>query len=213
MAVIAMSCYNCDYHATTREHVPPRGFFPRGFRTNLWTVRSCVRHNLDNSLDVEYARNLIVSHRNVRGTAQELSQSASFRSFERSSALFFQTFQGAEFVIVDGEQTAVFPFDLERFKGVMEAIAYGLFYLENNNERYCGQWNVFSPTLLGTDDLAGIPNNWHGFRELMGQIPFALKASPEPTVFRYGKHEFEDGIHFAYAFEFYGGFHVYVWNQ
>ena len=66
-----MPCYNCDLPSTTREHVPPLGFFPRGFRNNLWTVPSCARHNLDNSLDVEYARNVIVSHRNVRGTAQE----------------------------------------------------------------------------------------------------------------------------------------------
>src|SRR5262249_20151942 len=150
--------------------------------TNLWTVPSCVTHNLDNSLDVEYARNVIVSHRNVRGTAQELSQSASFRSFERSSALFFQTFEDVKFVIVKNEPTAIFPFDLPRFKRVMEAIAYGLFCLEQKNDRYCGQWNVFSPTLLGAADLAGIPNNWHGFRRLMEQIPFALKASPEPTV-------------------------------
>jgi hypothetical protein len=208
-----MACYNCDSAATTREHVPPRGFFPRGFRNNLWTVPSCVTHNLDNSLDVEYARNVIVSHRNAAGTAQQLAQSASFSSFEHSSALFFQTFQNVEFAVVNGERTAIFPFDLVRFKTVMEAIAYGLFHMENNNQRYCGAWNVFSPTLLGANDLSGIPNNWQAFRGLMQQIPFVLKASPEPTVFRYGKHQFDDGIHFAYALEFYGGFHIYVWNS
>jgi hypothetical protein len=168
---------------------------------------------LDNSLDVEYVRNVIVSHRNAEGTAQQLAQSASFRSFERSSALFFQTFQDAEIVVVNDEQTAIFPFELARFSTVMEAIAYGLFYLENNNQRFGGAWNVFSPTLLGADDLSGIPNNWQAFRALMQQIPFVLKASPEPTVFRYGKHQFDDGLHFAYALEFYGGFHVYIWSS
>src|SRR6266540_358166 len=106
-----MSCYNCNDGDTTREHVPPLSFFPKGFRTNLWTVPSCERHNLGNSMDVEYVRNVIVSHRNVRGTAQQLAQSASFRSFERSSALFFRTFAGAEVTVIDRQPTAVFPFD------------------------------------------------------------------------------------------------------
>ena len=97
-----MACYNCDSPATTREHVPPRGFFPRGFWNNLWIVLSGITDNLDNSLHVEYARNVIVSHRNAAGTAQQLAQSVSFRSFEHSSALFFQTFQNVEFAVVNG---------------------------------------------------------------------------------------------------------------
>ncbi len=207
-----MPCYTCEAEATTREHVPPRAFFPQGFRTNLWTVPSCEVHNLDNSLDVEYVRNVIVSHRNVAGTAQELAQSVAFRSFERRSALFFRVFDGAEFVVVNGEPAAIFRFDLQRFKQVMEAIASGLFYREHD-QSYAGQWQVFSPTLLGANDLAGVPDNWQAFRNLMGRIRFALRAAPEPTVFRYGVHRFEDGVHLAYALEFYGGFHVYVWTQ
>src|SRR3989442_1140578 len=153
-----MKCYMCDDMRKTREHVPPVSFFPKGFRTNLWTVPSCERHNLDNSMDVEYVRNVIVSHRNVQGAAQQLAQSTSFRSFERSSALFFRTFEGAEFVTVNGEETALFHFDLSRFKRVMEAIAFGLFFREKNL-RYAGQWQTFSPTLLGANDLNGIPDD------------------------------------------------------
>jgi len=158
-------------------------------------------------------RNVIVSHRNVRGAAQELAQSASFRSFERRSALFFRVFAGAEFVNVDGEPAAIFRFDLPRFTRVMEAIAYALFYKENERQRYAGQWNVFSPTLLGANDFAGIPDDWEAFRDLMSRIPFAPQAAPEPTVFRYEVHNFDDGVHFAYALEFYGGFQTYVWTQ
>jgi len=206
-----MPCYMCERTATTREHVPPRSFFPQGFRTNLWTVPSCERHNLDNSMDVEYVRNVIVSHRNAQGTAQQLAQSASFRSFERSSALFFRTFRGAEEVLLNGEQTVVFRFELERFRHVMEAIAFGLFYHQNEG-RFGGHWQIFSPTLLGANDLVGIPDRWQEFRVLMRRVPFHLRPAPEPSVFRYGFHDFDDGAHFAYALEFYGGFHVYVWT-
>jgi hypothetical protein len=207
-----MSCYMCEENSTTREHVPPRAFFPQGFRTNLWTVPSCERHNLGNSLDVEYARNVIVSHRDVLGTAQQLAQSASFRSFEHSSALFFQTFEGAKLVNVQGEQTVVFPFDLKRFKQVISAIASGLFY-RAKGQRYEGRWQVFSPTLLGATDLAGNTNAWQEFRCLTNNLPFELRPSPEPSVFRHGVHLFDDGVHFAYALEFYGGFRAYVWTQ
>jgi hypothetical protein len=49
----------CSADATTREHVPPKSLFPKGYRENLTIVRSCVTHNHDQSLDIEYARNLI----------------------------------------------------------------------------------------------------------------------------------------------------------
>lgn len=209
-----MTCYRCEEEGTTtREHVPPLAFFPEGFRTNLWTVPSCEEHNLGNSRDVEYVRNVIVSHRNVCGTAQELAQNASFRSFERSSALFYQTFENVQFVIINGERTATYPFDLPRFKRVMKAVAYAIFYKDNEQRKYDGNWNIFSSTLLGANDLNGVPDDWQGFRELIGRIPFALKASPEPWVFQYGTHQFDDGRHFAYAFEFYGGLRAYVWTS
>jgi hypothetical protein len=54
-----MKCYMCAADATTREHVPPKSFFPRGHRDNLVTVPSCVAHNHDQSLDIEYVRTLI----------------------------------------------------------------------------------------------------------------------------------------------------------
>src|SRR5215207_1611249 len=134
----------CEADGVTREHVPPFSFFPEGFRTNLWTVRSCEAHNLDNSPDVEYVRNVIVSHRNATGTAHRLAQSVSFRSFERSAALFVQTFREVTPITVDGEETAVFRLDLSRFRRVMEAIAYGIFYRENG-VTYAGGWRFFSP--------------------------------------------------------------------
>ncbi|AXH64146.2 MULTISPECIES: hypothetical protein [Providencia] len=40
-------CYYCGNPATTREHVPPKCFFPKG--SNLITVPSCEIHNNDKS--------------------------------------------------------------------------------------------------------------------------------------------------------------------
>jgi hypothetical protein len=204
-------CYMCDAEGVTREHVPPFSFFPDGFKNNLWTVRSCKEHNISNSKDVEYVRNGIVSHRNCKGTAQELAQSVTFRSFERSAALFFRTFSGARPVFIDGEESAVYTFDLSRLRQVMKAIAFALYFRENGKS-YEGDWHVFSPTLVSDTDLRGIPNKWQNLRDYLSTAPFILRATPEPAVFRYGLHIFDDNVHFAYALEFYGGFHVYVWT-
>jgi len=40
-------CYYCGAPATSKEHVPPRGFFPKG--SDLITVPSCEIHNNDKS--------------------------------------------------------------------------------------------------------------------------------------------------------------------
>ena len=115
-------------------------------------------------------------------------------------------------MVVNGEPTAIFQLDLERFRRVMRAIASAL-YCKEHDQSCVGQWEVLSPTLLGANDIAGIPDDWQRFRDLMRRIPFQPKAAPEASVFRYGVHSFEDARHFAYALEFYGGFHIYVWNS
>ena len=204
-------CYRCDAAGVTREHVPPFSFFPDGFRTNLWTVRSCEAHNINNSQDVEYVRNVIVSHRNATGTAHRLAQNTSFRSFERSAALFVRTFREVAPLTVDGEETAVFRLDLLRFRRVMEAIAYAIYYREHSMT-YASGWRVFSPTLLSANDVRGIPDNWQLVRDMVRTVPFTPVATPEPEVFRLGLHTWEEG-RFAYAFEFYGGFRVFVWTR
>ncbi len=54
-------CYFCGAPATSREHVPPKCIFPErkdvsglDFRKNLWTVPSCIEHNLLKSSDDEF---------------------------------------------------------------------------------------------------------------------------------------------------------------
>ena len=207
----ARKCYMCDADGVTREHVPPLSFFPKGFRTNLWTVPSCAAHNLDNAPDVEYVRNVIVSHRDAAGEAHRLAQDASFRSFERSAALFVRTFREVTPVRVSGEETAAFRLDVPRLNRVMEAIAYALYYRERGLT-YDGRWRVFSPTLLSAKDVRGIPTDWSAIREIVRAIPITPAATPVPEVFRYGTYA-RDERDFTYAFEFYGGFQVFVWTR
>jgi len=70
-----MNCYfqGCDCPGTTKEHIPPRCFFPRGKRDQLWTVRSCDRHNSAKSKDDMYAlAHVLLSVSSDDGEAREI---------------------------------------------------------------------------------------------------------------------------------------------
>lgn len=49
-------CYfpGCESHANTKEHIPPKSFFPNSKRMNLMTVKSCKVHNNEKTKDDIY---------------------------------------------------------------------------------------------------------------------------------------------------------------
>jgi hypothetical protein len=50
-------CYfpGCESHANTKEHIPPKSFFPDLKKINLMTVKSCKAHNNEKTKDDIYA--------------------------------------------------------------------------------------------------------------------------------------------------------------
>jgi hypothetical protein len=48
------TCYHCGAPATTREHAPPKSFFPPKANLQLKTVPSCEKHNNAKSNDDQY---------------------------------------------------------------------------------------------------------------------------------------------------------------
>jgi len=56
-------CFRCDSPGTTREHFPPKAFFPNGgANLQLRTVRSCAEHNNGKSDDDQYVLAHICGH-------------------------------------------------------------------------------------------------------------------------------------------------------
>jgi hypothetical protein len=51
-----MTCYyqGCTQRGTTKEHIPPKSFFPKDQRNQLLTVPSCELHNNAKSSDDIY---------------------------------------------------------------------------------------------------------------------------------------------------------------
>jgi hypothetical protein len=120
-------CYMCDAQGTTREHVPPRSFFPDPAGKNLVTVRSCEKHDNANSKDVEYVRNVIALQMgaNAEGLA---AMKATIRSFERNPNLIEMTARNLQPVTFGEIETGVFELDLPRIHQIMAGIANALYF-------------------------------------------------------------------------------------
>jgi hypothetical protein len=201
------TCYACDQPATTREHAPPKSFFPdQGKGLNMITVPSCSAHNLANSQDVEYVRNAIASLEGLNGTGELLIDTAK-RSFDHSPALFQRTFQS--FVVhSQEEQVGTFKADLSRVKAVMTAVVQALHYRDQHQK--WGRWQVFVPSLGSEASLIHKRSDGcEAFRELLSRIPYVDQPTAEPEVFKYGSNALDWG--WTYRLTFYAGFVVNAW--
>jgi hypothetical protein len=71
-----MSCYfkGCTEKGTTKEHIPPRSFFPEGEREQLLTVKSCKAHNNDKSTNDLYVLAQICMNASPSNRAREVFQ-------------------------------------------------------------------------------------------------------------------------------------------
>lgn len=146
---------------------------------------SCVRHNNDNSKDVEYVRNLVTSdfHTNEAGCA--MFEKAR-RSYERSPKLFTKTFSRIRVIRVNGQETAVYQINLTRFKPIIRAIASAL-YFHDFGEKFQYHWNVYNATMVSENEgFYDRPDRINPqLREMVRRMPAADRDTNQPDVFRY----------------------------
>jgi hypothetical protein len=205
------NCYMCDSVAATREHVPPKSFFPSGLRNGLITVPSCDAHNSDNSLDVEYVRNVLSTQHGTNNAAAAVFATTK-RSLDRSPKLRARTFRDLKPVIVEGEETGAFPIDLPRHKRVMGAIAHAL-YFHDYGRKHRGDWQVFTPSFGYAGTVHdGQADPWANFRQLLDSGHYTPKPVPHPEVFQYEVLEMEDG-QMMFRLLFYGRVVVNAWTH
>jgi len=201
-------CYNCGAPATTQEHAPPLCFFPVGYSSGLVTVPSCDDHNTKLSLDVEYVRNVICGQQDTNLVAARVLETAE-KSYNKNPKLFNRTFSDVRGVIIDGEETGAFSIELPRFKRVMRAIAFAMYY-NDFGRRNEGDFDVFSTSLYSRSQLYhDAPDGYENLRSILKETPFKSMPVPQPKVFKYGMSRPGEGqIH--YRFEFYEAFVVYA---
>jgi hypothetical protein len=204
-----VKCYACSAEATTREHVPPKSFFPKDRRQELLTVPSCYAHNHDQSLDIEYVRNLISCTYGTNAEAEQTFDIAK-RSFDRSSALFHRTFSDLEQIHFNGEETGTFSVDLERVKSVMRPIANALYFIDSG-EPCRSVWKVFVTSLRSQANIDGLPSQWTELRGLLSSIQFLAKPVPQPDIFTYAMGKITGGV--VYELVFYGSFVTHCFGR
>lgn len=194
----------CVAVATSKEHVPPLCFFPKGRRNDLITVPSCSTHNHDNSKDVEYVRNIVVTHHQTNEVARLHFREKALKSLTRSPRLFSQTLHNAKEIVLDGEVTGVGILDLPRFKSVMKAIAFGI-YFNTHIKAFEGDWEIFGTGLVSSEALfEGKPDGSEEIRNLLNQLTYVELTMPQPEVFRCFVHKWSN-VRLVYCFVFYGG--------
>lgn len=69
-----MNCYfqGCSKNGETKEHIPPRSFFPEGEKEQLLTVKSCKEHNNAKSKDDLYVLAQICMNASPSNRAREV---------------------------------------------------------------------------------------------------------------------------------------------
>ena len=202
----------CDKPAVTREHAPPLAFFPNNLRVNLITVQSCKFHNNDNSKDVEYVRNIVVTDINSNNLARRVFSEKVLPSFRHSPKLRSQTFARMREVNVWGMPSAIVQTHRSRFNPVMRAIAAALYFNEFG-ERFAYKWSVHSAHMLSENQaFLDLPDPMTPqINAMLRSVPVADRDVNQPEVFQYGVYRGEK-YSIVYRLRFYGGVDTYVWG-
>jgi len=129
-------CYWCGVplseNVKEREHVPPLGFFPKGYRKNLMTVPACKDHNSAfSALDQELQFY-------IKSVAQSDISIADFkdrtvRSLKRAEAKGFLERLKANtlYTKIDGEKTPIVRVDGHALLTFFEKVIRGLYFYHN----------------------------------------------------------------------------------
>src|SRR5262249_25691972 len=154
-------CYRCDDAGITKEHVPPKSFFPESHRgDNLVTAPSCKKHNNHLSQDVEYVRNIIATSIQINDVGLSHEDKV-IRSYTKSPGLAKKALGNMRTFKVGNEETGIFRVDLDRFYSVIKSIAYAL-YFRDFGSTYPNDWVIYTISMESEKTLQEFPQSQHG---------------------------------------------------
>jgi hypothetical protein len=125
-ATTTNACYRCGEPATTREHFPPKAFFPRGGNLQLRTVPSCIEHNNGKSKDDQYLLTHICLHAAEGGNLPgQVFRRSILPALERSPGFRDLMNDGAEWL---ERGVRRYPVDTRRFDGFFDGFVHAIFF-------------------------------------------------------------------------------------
>lgn len=160
-------CYYCGLEASTVEHVPPQGIFPRqkdsphgkDYRKHLITVPSCEKHNTDKSRDDEYLLYVLAMSLPSNEVAKHQFLTKIMRAVQRRPKLIERLLVESQEVVVHDtvadtwEKTIALRPEESRLIGMFTCIAKGLYFHEKRSP-WLGGVSVLIEFMLSFDDLA-----------------------------------------------------------
>lgn len=216
-----VSCYMCDAPMASKEHVPPRCFFPAekdlppgvSLRQNLITVPSCDAHNGAKSKDDLYLLYAVICSLPTNEVAKNHFAAAVMRRIQEKPALVNDLMKAATRVVAVDTQTgtaqatAAIDIDGARLDGALAHLARGL-HLHHLGAKWTGPIMVHTEFLLGSIDPANA-RAINAPRELIvRQLDQAFVGEAfhgnNPDVFRYQVKAATIGIPTMMRLHFYG---------
>ncbi len=119
-------CYVCGNAATTREHVPPKSFFPKGCGLQLKTVPSCPDHNNAKSNDDQYLLAHISMHAASENTIAKQRFMGSIAPHLHRSPAFHQVLREGSVGLPGGARQ--YKVDVRRFNSFFDHFACAIYY-------------------------------------------------------------------------------------
>jgi hypothetical protein len=123
-----MNCYfqGCTNVGVTKEHIPPKAFFPKDERTGLLTVKSCADHNNAKSKDDLYVLAQICMNASPNNGARKVFFDKVKSQLNFNGEALRKTLAKDAIQLLDGG--VKYRVDIERFDNFFTALSCGIIF-------------------------------------------------------------------------------------
>lgn len=123
-----MKCYfqGCENKGITKEHIPPRSFFPKGEKEQLLTVKSCEIHNNRKATDDQYVLAQICMNASPSNRAREVFLKKIKPQLSHNDSAFRKMLSNGATTLPDG--SVKYPVDIDRFDEFFTALSCGIVF-------------------------------------------------------------------------------------
>jgi hypothetical protein len=123
-----MTCYfqGCTEKGITKEHIPPRSFFPDGENKQLLTVKSCEKHNNVKSKDDLYVLAHICMNASPNNRAREVYEKSVLPHLKFNNGAFRKKIANEAVPLSNG--AVKYPVNVARFDDFFSALSCGIIY-------------------------------------------------------------------------------------
>lgn len=219
-------CYECgitlNRESLTKEHVPPKCFFPKNDKKSLITVPSCINHNGGKSNDDEHLLQILSIQILANEKGQNIATNKAVKSILRNKKTTKNLASTATLIYVDKDKngqlkpTFAFKFDEYRFNNSISSICKGLYYYEFHKV-FIGDMTIYNEFQIALNgDVINRNKDFEKNRALIKKSFSNIEKKGEnQEVFYYQIMNPPKGLDFSIAIRlcFYEGIGILVFLQ